>query len=55
MKTTTINPTTNQIDALQEKCDSLEKQNAELAAKVKWLEEQFRLIAVLKRINYIIQ
>lgn len=42
MKTTTPNPT-NQIDELQQKCDSLEKKNAELTAKIKWFEEQFRL------------
>lgn len=42
MKTTTIKPT-NQIYELQQKCDSLEKENAELTAKIKWFEEQFRL------------
>jgi transposase len=39
MKTTT-NPT---LEELNNKCKTLEKQNTELAAKVKWLEEQFRL------------
>ncbi len=34
---------TNTIDELQERYEKLEQQNAELTAKVKWFEEQFRL------------
>jgi transposase len=46
---TTMNPTTTNettdltIEELNDKCSQLEQQNAELAAKVKWFEEQFRL------------
>jgi transposase len=40
---TTSNATPNSMEELNNKCMKLEKQNAELAAKVKWFEEQFRL------------
>lgn len=40
---TTSNATPNSMEDLNNKCMKLEKQNAELAAKVKWFEEQFRL------------
>lgn len=42
MKTTTTQPTKT-IEDLQQRCETLEKQNAELTAKLKWFEEQFRL------------
>lgn len=42
MKTTTTN-STNTIENLQQRCETLEKQKAELTAKLKWFEEQFRL------------
>lgn len=42
MKTTTTN-STNTIENLQRRCETLEKQKAELTAKLKWFEEQFRL------------
>lgn len=41
MKTTTLTP--NTIEELQNRCEQLEHQNAELTAKLKWFEEQFRL------------
>lgn len=34
---------TNTIEELQKRCALLEQQNAELAAKLRWFEEQFRL------------
>jgi transposase len=40
---TTSNSTPDSMEELNNKCMKLEKQNAELAAKVKWFEEQFRL------------
>lgn len=42
MKTKPEN-TTNSIDYYQKRCEELEKENAELNAKVTWLLEQFRL------------
>jgi transposase len=36
-------PDTKTIDELQNRCALLEQQNAELAAKLRWFEEQFRL------------
>jgi transposase len=39
----TKNQTPDTIEYLQERCLTLEQQVAELAAKVKWYEEQFRL------------
>jgi len=39
----TAKKSTNTINELQERCEKLEQQNAELTAKVKWFEEQFRL------------
>jgi transposase len=42
MKTTT-NTSTPTTEHLQERCEFLEKQVAELTGKLKWLEEQFRL------------
>ena len=35
--------TTNSIAILEKRCEQLEQQVAELLAKNKWLEEQFRL------------
>lgn len=43
MNNTEINPIIMNIDDLRKRCVSLERQNAELAAKLKWFEEQFRL------------
>jgi len=40
MKTIT---NTQTIEKLQKRCQQLEKENAELTAKVNWLLEQFRL------------
>ena len=34
---------TNTIEELQKRCEQLEQQNAELSAKLKWFEEQYRL------------
>lgn len=42
MKTTT-KTSTQSTENLQERCESLEKQVAELTGKLKWFEEQFRL------------
>lgn len=42
MKTITTN-LPNTTEDLQKRCETLEKQNAELTAKLKWFEEQFRL------------
>lgn len=35
--------TPSTIEELQQRCDKLEQQNAELIAKLTWFEEQFRL------------
>jgi transposase len=43
MKKTAEKKTPDTIEHLQERCLTLEQQVAELAAKVKWYEEQFRL------------
>ncbi len=43
MDKTAETQTPNTIEHLQERCLTLEQQVAELAAKVKWYEEQFRL------------
>ncbi len=43
MKKTAEKKTPDTIEHLQEWCLTLEQQVAELAAKVKWYEEQFRL------------
>ena len=42
MKPTTTN-SPNTIEHLEQRCETLEKQNAELTAKLKWYEEQLRL------------
>ena len=43
MKNTSANTPTPTIEELQKRCDSLELQKSEMAAKIKWFEEQFRL------------
>ncbi|MCE7793810.1 transposase, partial [Salipaludibacillus sp. CUR1] len=42
MKTTNSTPQ-NTTEQLEKRVSSLEKQNEELAAKIAWYEEQFRL------------
>jgi transposase len=39
--TETLQPST--VEELKNKCSLLEQQNAELTAKIRWFEEQFRL------------
>lgn len=39
----TANPSPHTIEELEKRCESLEKQNEELTAKLQWFEEQFRL------------
>lgn len=39
----TSNTLTPTIEELQKRCDTLEQQKAQMAAKLKWFEEQFRL------------